>query len=375
VRFPLAYRFDPGTEDDGVTLLVPLPALNQVPLAPCDWLVPGLLEEKIAALIKGLPQSIRRAFVPVPEFARAAAAVLASGKSGVGSGENRSTPTIHSPLPTLQDALADFLTRTTGQTIPRDAWRPEALPPHLTMNYRVLDPGNRVLAEGRDLAALRRQMGGQASESLRQAAAPGEREDIAHWDFGDLPERVEIKSGDRPVAAFPTLVEEAGGLKLRSGDVRLETLFEELHEDFRAQAADKEIDLVFDMSPKLPVLKGDRDRIVLTLHNLVGNALKYTPAGGRVQVRVLETEDSLRVDVVDNGIGIKPDEHEMVFERFYRAKDNRIGGIAGSGLGLALARQVARLHGGDITLTSQIDKGSTFSLVLPLTRESVRAAA
>jgi ATP-dependent helicase HrpA len=202
VRFPLAYRFDPGTEDDGVTLLVPLAALNQVPLAPCDWLVPGLLEEKIAALIKGLPQSIRRAFVPVPEFARAAAAALA-------------TPplTPHSSL--LTEALADFLTRTTGQTIPRDAWRPEALPPHLTMNYRVLDANNRVLAEGRDLAALRRQMGGQASESLRQAAAPGEREDIARWDFGDLPERVEIKSGDRPVAAFPTLVEEAGGLKLR----------------------------------------------------------------------------------------------------------------------------------------------------------------
>jgi ATP-dependent helicase HrpA len=111
--------------------------------------------------------------------------------------------------------LADFLTRTTGQAIPRDTWRPEALPPHLSMNYRVLDQGNRILAEGRDLAALRRQLGGQASETLRQAAAPGEREDIARWDFGDLPERVEIKSGGRQIAAFPTLVEEAGGIKLR----------------------------------------------------------------------------------------------------------------------------------------------------------------
>jgi len=111
--------------------------------------------------------------------------------------------------------LGDFLTRATGQSIPRDAWRPEALPAHLTMNYRVLDPGNRVLAEGRDLAALRRQLGSQASEQLRQAAAPGEREDIVRWDFGDLPERVEVKSGGRLIAAFPTLVEEAGALKLR----------------------------------------------------------------------------------------------------------------------------------------------------------------
>lgn len=186
----------------------------------------------------------------------------------------------------------------------------------------------------------------------------------------------EVRRLERIVGDMLSVAEmEAGGLKLRHGDVRLEALFEELREDFRAQAADKEIELIFDMPPKLPVLQGDRDRIVLTLHNLVGNALKYTPAGGRVQVRVLETDGSLRVDVVDNGIGIKPEEHELVFERFYRAKDNRIGTITGSGLGLALARQIARLHGGDITLTSQIDKGSTFSLVLPTSREAARAAA
>ncbi|MEW5787626.1 MAG: ATP-dependent RNA helicase HrpA [Pseudomonadota bacterium] len=200
VKFPLAYRFDPGAPDDGVTLLVPLAALNQVPAAPCDWLVPGLLEEKIAALIKGLPQSLRRAFVPVPEFARAARDALGAGL----------TP---HPSP-LTDALADFLTRSTGQAIPRDAWRPEALPAHLTMNFRVLDPANRILAEGRDLAALRRQLGGQATESLRQAAAPGEREGISRWDFGDLPDQVEVTSGGRSIAAFPTLVEDKDGLKI-----------------------------------------------------------------------------------------------------------------------------------------------------------------
>ena len=210
VRFALAYRFDPGAEDDGVTLLVPLAALNQVPPAPCDWLVPGLLEEKLTALIKGLPQSIRRAFVPVPEFARAAAGALSPlPPAEVGRGEGARL------RPPLTDALADFLTRATGQSIPRDAWRPEALPPHLTMNFRVLDPNNRILGEGRDLAALRRQLGGQASETLRQAASPGERDDIVRWDFGDLPEKVEVKSGNRPIAAFPTLVEEAGKLQIR----------------------------------------------------------------------------------------------------------------------------------------------------------------
>jgi ATP-dependent helicase HrpA len=200
VRFALAYRFDPGAEDDGVTLLVPLPALNQVPAERCDWLVPGLLEEKMTALIKGLPQSVRRAFVPVPEFARAAAQALTPGGA------------------TLTDALADFLARTTGQTIPRDAWRLEALTPHLVMNYRVLDENNRILAEGRDLAALRRQLGGEASRSLQQVVAPSERNDVCRWDFGDLPERVEVTSGGRKVAAFPTLVEEAGQVQLRLVD-------------------------------------------------------------------------------------------------------------------------------------------------------------
>ncbi|HEX8980080.1 MAG TPA: ATP-dependent RNA helicase HrpA [Parasulfuritortus sp.] len=197
VKFALAYRFDPGAEDDGVTLLIPLAALNQVPAERCDWLVPGLLEEKMAALIKGLPQSVRRAFVPVPEFARAAAAALTPGAGG------------------LTDALADFLARTTGQNIVRDAWRPEVLAPHLTMNYRVLDENNRILAEGRDLAALRRQLGGEASKSLQQAVAPGERDEIGRWDFGDLPERVEVTSGGRKVAAFPALAEDAGRIGLR----------------------------------------------------------------------------------------------------------------------------------------------------------------
>ncbi len=228
VRFALAYRFDPGTEDDGVTLLIPLAALNQVPETPCQWLVPGLLEEKVTALIKTLPQSVRRAFVPVPEFARAATqALLPSPAGGVGDG-GQSQP--------VTDALADFLTRTTGQAIPRDAWRPEALPPHLAMNFRVLDERNRILAEGRDLAALRGKLGEQASASLSQAAkgqagvgqaktaaaasapATQERDEVGRWDFGDLPERVELKSGGHTVAAFPALLEEAGRVRLKLFD-------------------------------------------------------------------------------------------------------------------------------------------------------------
>jgi PAS domain S-box-containing protein len=166
---------------------------------------------------------------------------------------------------------------------------------------------------------------------------------------------------------------EAGSLKLHEGEIRLDALFEELQADFRAQAEDKEIRLTFTLPPKLPTMKGDRDKLMLALHNLVGNALKYTPTGGEVTV-LIEADESLRVHVTDNGIGIAPEEQELIFEKFYRAKDRRINGITGSGIGLALARQVVRLHGGDITVTSQVDKGSTFTLTVPVA-ETVRAAA
>lgn len=169
---------------------------------------------------------------------------------------------------------------------------------------------------------------------------------------------------------------EAGALKMRSGEIRVDALLEELHEDFKAQAQDKDIRLAFELPPKLPVMQGDRDKVLLAMHNLIGNAIKYTPAGGKVNVLVTADAGALSLAVSDDGIGIKEEEHELVFERFYRAKDRRIASITGSGIGLALARQVARMHGGDITVRSQIDKGSTFTLSIPLSQAAeVRKAA
>ncbi len=159
---------------------------------------------------------------------------------------------------------------------------------------------------------------------------------------------------------------EAGSLKLNAGEVRMDALFEELEADFKPQAEDKEIKLAFELPPKYPLLNADRDKLLLALNNLVGNALKYTPTGGAVTVQVEVNPSSLVVNVIDNGNGISVEEQELVFEKFYRAKDKRIAGITGSGIGLALARQVVRLHNGDIVVKSQIDKGSTFTLTIPL---------
>jgi ATP-dependent helicase HrpA len=196
-RYALSYRFEPGAADDGVTLLLPLAALNQVPEAACDWLVPGLLEEKITALLKTLPQALRRNFVPVGEYARAAAEAFG------GTQEARREP--------LTEALGRFLSRTTGVGVPREAWRPEALPAHLVMNYRVLDAGGRVLGEGRDLAELRRCHGAAARQAVQQSASAWQRDAVADWDFGDLPDQVTLTVGGRSVPAFPALEEGADG--------------------------------------------------------------------------------------------------------------------------------------------------------------------
>lgn len=168
---------------------------------------------------------------------------------------------------------------------------------------------------------------------------------------------------------------EAGSMKLNSDDVRLDTLLEELKADYVAQAAEKQIALEFELPPKMPVIRGDRDKIAMSLHNLIGNALKYTPAGGAIKVKADSSDTSFVVRVEDSGIGISPEETERIFEKFYRAKDRRVAKITGTGLGLALAREVVRMHGGDITVESQLDKGSTFTLRLPALAPAAAKAA
>ncbi|MCP3904444.1 MAG: cell wall metabolism sensor histidine kinase WalK [Planctomycetes bacterium] len=177
----------------------------------------------------------------------------------------------------------------------------------------------------------------------------------------------EARRLDRIVGDMLSVAElEAGSHTMRVDDVHLSNTFADLRSDYEGSASEKNITFDVELPPKLPVIQADKDKIELALHNLVGNAMKYTPDGGRVTVSVeCGEEDGLVVKVVDTGIGLADEELERIFEKFYRAKDERITGITGSGLGLALAREVIRLHGGDITVISAIDEGSTFVLTVP----------
>lgn len=176
---------------------------------------------------------------------------------------------------------------------------------------------------------------------------------------------------ERIVGAMLSVAEiEAGACSIHKDDVHLDELFKELEADYQAQAEDKQIKLNFALPPKVPIIQADRDKITLAIHNLLGNALKYTPQGGKVTVSADLKDGKLHIEVADSGIGIRPEEQETIFERFSRSKDPRVRDIVGTGLGLALARDVMRLHGGDVVVQSELNRGSIFIATLPATADA-----
>ncbi len=201
IRFPLEYRFEPGDPADGVTACIPVAVLNQLDPAPFDWLVPGLLRDRVIALIRSLPKSLRRSFAPAPDFADACLQELAPGQAP------------------LTEALAMALERMTGVNVPPDAWHPAVVPEHLKMNFRIVDLDGRDLALGRDLDVLRRGLGAEVQRSFRALPlGEFERSGITRWDFGDLPAELEVARHGLTVKAYPTLVDEGDAVALRLAD-------------------------------------------------------------------------------------------------------------------------------------------------------------
>lgn len=159
---------------------------------------------------------------------------------------------------------------------------------------------------------------------------------------------------------------QAGALALDLHETDLGRLIEEASGKLQGQMREKDLQFRVELPPKFPKASLDKGKLSAALVNLLGNAAKYTPAGGRVTFRVDITSENIQFSVTDTGIGIAPDELHSVFDRFFRSSDDRVRGISGSGLGLALAQEIARLHGGDITVESTLNVGSTFRMSIPL---------
>ena len=199
IKLPLQYKYEPGEDDDGVTAIVPLNALSQIPDARAEWLVPGMVTEKVEALIRSLPKKLRTLFVPANESAMKVVAKLPP--FGVGS---------------FVDQVAGILWKMSGETVTRGDFQFDSVPPHLSMNFRVMGANEDVLAESRNLADLRIKLGQKVRRAFSSLSDPRyTRDALTQWDFGDLPERVAVEHSGALLHGYPTLIDQGETVSLR----------------------------------------------------------------------------------------------------------------------------------------------------------------
>ena len=205
-RLDLSYEFEPGKRTDGVTVHIPLGVLNQVSGDGFDWLVPGLREELLVALLKSLPKQVRRNLVPVPDTVRA---VL---------------PRIKWKQEPLLDALERELRAVTGVVVPHDAWDVDRVPEHLKVTFQIVDERERVIAEGKDLAELQQRLKPSLRKTLSAAAPDLARTGLRDWSIGTLPRKIERESGGLVVTGYPALAAAGETVDVRVFDTEAEQL-------------------------------------------------------------------------------------------------------------------------------------------------------
>ena len=197
-KFKLSYRFEPHHPLDGVTMTVPLTVLNRLHAPSLEWLVPGMLREKIQLLIKALPKQIRRICVPVPDFIT----------KFLESNPDRQAAII--------PQLAHFIAKSAGdmrilEQIDQDAWAAQELPEHCYLNLRIVDDGGQELAGGRKLHELQQQLGQAAAVTFRDNTQEFERDNVTTWDIGTLPESIKFARGKQQLTGYLGLQKEKDG--------------------------------------------------------------------------------------------------------------------------------------------------------------------
>ncbi len=197
-KFKLSYRFEPHHPLDGVTMTVPLTVLNRLHAPSLEWLVPGMLREKIQLLIKALPKQIRRICVPVPDFIT----------KFLESNPDRQAAII--------PQLAHFIAKSAGdmrifEQIDQDAWAVQELPEHCYLNLRIIDDGGQELAGGRKLHELQQQLGQAAATTFRDNTQEFERDNVTAWDIGTLPESIKFARGKQQLTGYLGLQKEKDG--------------------------------------------------------------------------------------------------------------------------------------------------------------------
>ncbi|HFS8454605.1 TPA: ATP-dependent RNA helicase HrpA [Vibrio cholerae] len=207
LKLKLSYQFEPGENSDGVTVHIPLPILNQVEPHGFDWQIPGLRHELVVSLIKSLPKTLRKNFVPAPNYADAFLARATAFE-----------------MPLL-DAMEKELRRMTGVTVLREDWKLDQLPAHLKITYRAVDHRNRKLNESCDLHELKESLKEKVQETLSQVADDDiEQRELHTWSFGELPKVYQQKRGGFEVRAYPALVDKKDSVEIKLFETEQEQL-------------------------------------------------------------------------------------------------------------------------------------------------------
>ncbi|MEO5345480.1 MAG: ATP-dependent RNA helicase HrpA [Magnetococcus sp. YQC-9] len=198
-EYPLEYTFDPGGHNDGVNARIPIALLPLLSPLPFEWLVPGLLPDKIHALLKSLPKAFRKPLVPLPQTAEWCMERLTSCTGS------------------LKITLIQLLKSRSPIDIPLDAWQEDSLPDHLRMNFLIVDDGGtRILGRGRDLEALKNELCESARERLiKLPKTEWERSGIVRWDFGPIPEQVILDAGGIRMHGTPVLQDDGDSVSLK----------------------------------------------------------------------------------------------------------------------------------------------------------------
>ncbi|EKL0031882.1 ATP-dependent RNA helicase HrpA [Vibrio vulnificus] len=198
LKLKLSYQFEPGDDSDGVTVHIPLPILNQIDPAGFDWQIPGLRHELVVSLIKSLPKTLRKNFVPAPNYADAFLSRVTAME-----------------MPLL-DALEKELRRMTGVTVLREDWKLDQVPDHLKVTFRAVDERNRKLKEHKDLHELKESLKEKVQETLSKVADDDiEQQGLHTWSFGELPQVYQQKRGGYQVKAFPALVDNKDSVEIK----------------------------------------------------------------------------------------------------------------------------------------------------------------
>ncbi|MDP9199776.1 MAG: ATP-dependent RNA helicase HrpA, partial [Pseudomonadota bacterium] len=251
--YAVSYRFEPGADDDGATIEVPLAVLPVLPAGLIAWGIPGMRLERVTALIRGLPKALRKPLVPAPAAAQRALEAA-------------------DPAQDMWSELARVLTRQAGQPIGDGALRAVALPAYLCLNLRVVGDEGRVIAQGRDVERLRTDLRGERQAALRASTRDLTRTGLQRWDFGGIAETEEFERGGVRTVVHPALSDDGDSVSLIAVEDRAEAqvihrqglrrllslaLAEPLKPLRRALAHDRELVLLQQTFGSLTSLVGD----------------------------------------------------------------------------------------------------------------------